>query len=106
MQDTIVKLLEHGRAHAPAILAPDNESLTYGKLREHVTRVVAKLNSWGFGRNDRVAIVLPNGPHMAPAFVSVAAGAIAAPLNPSYPSEEFSFFLQDLDASALILMAN
>lgn len=106
MEDTIVKLLEHGPAHAPAIFAPDSEPLKYGKLREHVTRVVAKLNSWGLGRNNRVAIVLPNGPHMATAFVSVAAGATAAPLNPSYPAEEFSFFLQDLDASALILMAN
>ena len=32
MQDTIVKLLEHGPAHAPAIFAPDNESLTYGTV--------------------------------------------------------------------------
>ena len=106
MQSTIVNLLQRGAGHAPAIFAPDREPLQYGIFREHVTGVVAALNGCGLGRNDRVAIVLPNGPHMATAFVSVAAGATAAPLNPSYRAEEFSFFLQDLDARALILMAN
>ena len=40
------------------------------------------LNELGIGRGDRVAIVLPNGPEMATAFVAVASAATAAPLNP------------------------
>jgi acyl-CoA synthetase (AMP-forming)/AMP-acid ligase II len=42
---------------------------------------------------------------MASAFVSIAAGATAAPLNPSYRAEEFSFFLSDLNARVLVIMA-
>jgi acyl-CoA synthetase (AMP-forming)/AMP-acid ligase II len=49
-----------------------------------------------------VAIVLPNGPEMAAAFVSVAAGATTAPLNPAYKAEEFEFYLSDLKARALV----
>jgi oxalate---CoA ligase len=47
--------------------------------------------------------VLPNGPDMASAFVCVAAGATAAPLNPAYRAEEFEFYLTDLNAKALIV---
>ncbi len=39
--------------------------LTHGGLRELAQRTVADLNRLGIGRNDRVAIVLPNGPEMA-----------------------------------------
>jgi acyl-CoA synthetase (AMP-forming)/AMP-acid ligase II/acyl carrier protein len=55
------------------------------------------------GRNDRVGIVLPNGPEMAVAFLGVASAATAAPLNPTYRREEFDFYLSDLGAQALIV---
>ena len=51
----------------------------------------------GIGRGDRVAIVLPNGPEMATAFLAVAAGATTAPLNPAYRADEFEFYLTDLE---------
>ena len=60
---------------AAALLALEREPLTYRELRSHTERTVAALNRLGIGRNDRVAIVLPNGPEMASAFVSIAAGA-------------------------------
>ncbi len=55
------------------------------------------------GRNDRVAIVLDNGPEMAAAFLCVAAGSTAAPLNPVYRAEEFEFYLSDLKAKILVI---
>ena len=58
----------------------------------------------GIGRNDRVAIVLPNGPDMATAFVAIACGATTAPLNPAYRAEEFDFYLSDLNAKALVIL--
>jgi acyl-CoA synthetase (AMP-forming)/AMP-acid ligase II len=64
---------------------------------------VAALNAKGIGRNDRVAIVLDNGPEMAAAFLCVAAGATAAPLNPAYRAEELEFYLSDLAAKVLII---
>jgi acyl-CoA synthetase (AMP-forming)/AMP-acid ligase II len=67
--------------------------------------MVATLNAIGMGRNDRVAIVLPNGPEMATAFLAVAAGATSAPLNPAYHANEFDFYLSDLNAKALIIQS-
>ncbi|MGN6548564.1 MAG: AMP-binding protein, partial [Pararhizobium sp.] len=84
--------------HAPAIGAPDRAPLSFGALGELVAGTVERLNGLGIGRNDRVAIVLPNGPEMASAFISVAACATTAPLNPAYRAEEFEFYLTDLGA--------
>jgi len=105
MGNMITDLLERGTDNAPAIIGSDTEALRYGALRTHIESVVSTLNGYGLGPRDRVAIVLPNGPQMASAFVSIAAGATAAPLNPAYRADEFNFFLSDLRASALVLMA-
>jgi len=49
--------------------------------------------------------VLANGPCMASAFLSVAAAAASAPLNPAYRADEFEFYLNDLQARGLIVEA-
>jgi acyl-CoA synthetase (AMP-forming)/AMP-acid ligase II/acyl carrier protein len=90
---------------AIAIAALRRASLTYGRLRDHIDEVVTTLNGMGVGRNDRVAIVLSNGPEMAVAFLAVASGATSAPLNPAYGANEFDFYLSDLDAKALIIQS-
>ncbi len=100
---TIRDLIDGGNPDAPAILAPDRPALTRGGLRDHVQRTISALAAHGIGRNDRVAIVLPNGPEMATAFVAVAAGASTAPLNPAYRRPEFEFYLSDLNARALLV---
>ncbi|BBK40192.1 AMP-dependent synthetase [Allostella vacuolata] len=100
---SIAELLAAGRDEAPAIAAPGRMPLTYAGLRRLVTDTVATLNRLGIGRNDPVAIVLPNGPEMAAAFVSIACGATTAPLNPAYRADEFDFYLGDLDARALVV---
>lgn len=100
---TILELLSKGRDDAPAISAPGRKTLTYHDLRLLVEKTVGSLNRLGVRRNERVAIVLPNGPEMAAAFVAIAAGATTAPLNPAYRAEEFEFYLSDLNAKALIV---
>lgn len=92
-----------GEPDATAIAAPERAPLTYGQLGAHVEAVIERLNAIGVGRGDRVAIVLPNGPELATAFLSVAAAASSAPLNPDYRAQEFDFYLSDLDAQALIV---
>jgi oxalate---CoA ligase len=79
--------------------------LTYGLLRQLANEVSTSLTSVGIGRNDRVAIVLPNSPEMATSFVTVAACCTSAPLNPAYRGEEFEFYLQDLSSKAMIVEA-
>jgi acyl-CoA synthetase (AMP-forming)/AMP-acid ligase II len=66
-------------------------------------RTVARLNELGLGRGDRVAIVLPNGPEMASAFIALSAGVTTAPLNPAYRRKEYDFYLEDLGAKALVV---
>ena len=105
MVETISQLIAAGSDGANAILAVERAPLDYAALRRQVGATIGALNGFGLGRNDPVAIVLPNGPEMATAFVAVAAGAIAAPLNPAYRSEEFEFYLTDLGAKALITLA-
>ena len=49
--------------------------------------------------------MLPNGPEMATAFLTVAAVCCAAPLNPAYKADEFDFYLADLKPAAIVLAA-
>jgi acyl-CoA synthetase (AMP-forming)/AMP-acid ligase II len=100
---TLQDLLAAGKDGDVAIAAPGQKPLTHAGLRDQAGRTIAALNAQGVGRGDRVAIVLPNGPEMAAAFIGVAAGATACPLNPAYRADEFEFYLTDLKARALIV---
>ncbi len=103
MAATIQSLLADHADNAPAIGGFDRDWLTYGALRQLTLDVRAALRKAGVGPQDRVAIVLPNGPEMATAFVTLAQSATTAPLNPAYREEEYAFYLQDLKAKAIIL---
>ncbi|KAA0218939.1 MAG: AMP-dependent synthetase [Lautropia sp.] len=105
MGQTLRDLLAAGADESTALTAPGGVPLTFGALRALVATTLATLNAMGIGRNERVGIVLPNGPEMATAFVSVASGATSAPLNPAYRADEFEFYLSDLGARALIVDA-
>jgi len=91
LADTVSVLLKKGAEDAQAIGAPGRPWLTHGGLRALTERTVAALNGMGIGRNDRVALVTPNGPEAATSFVSIACGATTAPLNPAYKADEVEF---------------
>jgi amino acid adenylation domain-containing protein len=106
---SIHHLLEAHAEHTPdalAILAPGRVPLTYGRLRVQINDVLQTLNAMGLGRNDRIALVLPNGPEMAVAFLAVAACGACTPLNPVYSANEFDLYLTDLHAKALIVQSD
>ncbi len=100
--DTVREIIA-GHKDAAAIGAPGRRALSHAQLGRLADETVSQLNAWGIGRNDRIAIVLPNGPEMAAVFVTAACCATTAPLNPSYREDEFDFYLGDLDAKALIV---
>jgi len=102
---TISELIGWGSDAAAAITAPQAVPLTYRGLRALAVSTAAELNRSGIGRNDRVAMVLPNGPEMAAAFVAIGAAATTAPLNPAYKESELEFYLSDLKAKALVVEA-
>jgi acyl-CoA synthetase (AMP-forming)/AMP-acid ligase II/acyl carrier protein len=103
---TIRHLLEMQAIRMPeaaAIVAPERFILSYSALLDQVEQTANALNGIGISRNDPVAVVLPNGPEMAAAFVAIASVATCAPLNSAYQTHEFDFYLSDLQPKALIV---
>jgi len=100
---TMEKILAIGADEAIALTAPDKPDTDYQTLRAHCQNIGRQLASQGLTHKDRVAIVLPNGPEMATAFLAVSAYMSAAPLNPSYKHSEYLFYLDDLKPKLVII---
>jgi hypothetical protein len=83
---------------------PSRKPCTHRRLRKFVSEEVA-LHRFGVGRNDRVAILLPNGPELATAFVAVLTYCTCAPLNPANTVLEIKGELISAGAKAIILQA-
>jgi acetoacetyl-CoA synthetase len=61
------------------------ESLTWGELREQVSRVAAGMRELGVGRGDRVVAYMPNVPETLIAFLATASlGAIWSSCSPDF----------------------
>jgi len=103
---TFLALLDKRPAASPAIGGAGRRDATSGELAALARRTTQQLNALGIGRGDRVALVLPNGPEMASAFLAIGAGATTCPLNPAYRAEEHRFYLEDLKAKAIVLPAD
>ena len=101
----LIDLFSETDSTLPAIDAPDRSTLTHGALNEQIKVVGGELAALNIGADDRVAIVLPNGPLMASAFVCMSPWCATAPLNPAYKRDEFEFYLNDLDTKLLIVEA-
>jgi oxalate---CoA ligase len=99
---TIGEILARGVGASPAFRAPDRALLDFASLAGFVETTSGTLVAAGIGTDDKVAIVLPNGPEAATAFLCVANCAIAAPLNPAYKQDEFEYYLNDLNAKMLL----
>lgn len=100
---TIAGLLAPHPARAVALQDEHGVEMNYGQLRDLLSTTARDLGRIGIGRGDPVALVLRNGPHMAAAFVSVAAAAAAAPLHPGFRERELRDSLESLQAKALIV---
>ena len=100
--NAIIELLR-GEANDPAISAPSRPGVTHGGLRVQMDALGRQVRAAGIGPDDRVALVLPNGPAMAAAFVGLSPWCATAPLNPAYKPDELAFYLEDLDARALVV---
>ena len=86
-----------------ALLSAGRTPLTYGSLGGLVTNLSAAVRAAGIRREDRVAVIVPNGPELAISFLGVASAAVCAPLNPNYTASEFESYLTDLNIKAAII---
>ena len=103
MTQTLSKMISQHPDSAQALGGVGADWLTYGALRKLSAKIGKQLHSSGLGRTDRVAIVLPNGPEMAAAFIALAQWVVTAPLNPNYTQDEFLFYFNDLKSKAVVL---
>ena len=86
-----------------AIEGIDGRTITYRGLRENVRTIVNGLNSLGFKKNDRIAIVFYDGVEMAVTSVAIPSGFIAIPLSPQLKPSELTSYLVDIGAKAVIM---
>ena len=90
---------------APALVAEGQDTLTYGELSSLMDRFQQRLNGMGYGRQDRIAIIAPNGPAMAALVTGIWGCATAVPLNPALTVGEFAIYMRDLKVCAIAVDA-
>ncbi|MDC0093985.1 acyl--CoA ligase [Alphaproteobacteria bacterium] len=106
MKKIIRNLINDNNDNDIAITSDDNKPINFLELKEHVYNISGQLAGNGILKKDRAAIVLPNGPEMATAFLSISSYMSAAPLNPSYKMSEYEFYLKDLNPKIVIVEKN
>jgi acetyl-CoA synthetase len=80
--------------------------LTYGALRASANRLANALRARGIAAGDRIAIMLPQGPHVPIAHMAAyKLGAIAVPLANLFGTDAIAYRLTDAGAAALITNA-
>ena len=103
-KETLADLLSDEFSVRRAVIIPGGPALTHGQLREQVFRLAETLRRGGVESQATVSIVLPNGLEFLETFLATTcAGAIAAPLNSAYKTEEFRFYMEDAAAQAVIV---
>ena len=99
---TVPELLAAGAPDAVAVQGAGDRDATYAELRATVDALAGQLRGAGIAANDRVALVLPNGPGMATAFLAAATAGTAAPLNPRYREEELTLSFGELGVRVVV----
>jgi acyl-CoA synthetase (AMP-forming)/AMP-acid ligase II len=101
---TLADILPRADKKQTAVILPDaGARTTYQELVNQVEHLAGLLRQAGLRPGQPVAIVLPNGLEFLVSFLAVArARLVAAPLNSAYKAEEFRFYLEDIQAAAVI----
>src|SRR5215831_1631276 len=87
---------------AVALLAPGRPSLTYARLYAEIQKHAHTLRAIGLGKEDRIALLLPNGPEAALGFLATSVVSVCAPLNPMCTANELDTALSHLKPKVLI----
>src|SRR6476646_5257245 len=104
LMNDLPSLLNAAPGNATALIIPETgTSISYDSLRRQVKTMAEALAGIGIKRGERVANVLPNGLPTIVAFLAGSVAGTAAPLNPAYRFEEFSFYLEDTSAKVLLV---
>ena len=107
---TIRTLLENAARVRPERIAlryrrsGEWRSCSYGDLARGVRQMAEAFGQLGIKpREERIALILENGPEWVEAFLAVAgAGVAAVPIDPKLRAEEVSFILEDSGAVVVV----
>ena len=91
--------------HAPAIVATGYSPCLYGELQQQIDDVGAALRAWGFDRDARIGLGLPEAPAAALAMLTIGSWAQAVPIDPNAPPMEIESQLAFLDVDAVLVPA-
>ncbi len=106
--ETVSNLLSRGteeQGDRTALLAPGRGALSYSGLAEEVDALACRLRALGVTSSDRIALVAPDGPEIAVAFLAASSVGACAPLNPRYTERELEPLLDDLAPAVLLVAA-
>ena len=95
------------RSDAPAIVSVDPavQPLSFARLVGFITEELpAMMAKCGVGPEDRLCVVIPNGPEAAVAFLGFHLYCQYAPLNPNLKAKEYTFEFEDLPAKAVVVL--
>jgi len=106
MKKIIKNIIENQNDNNVALTSENSPPLLYKDLKSFVNKIASQLAGNGISNKDRAAIVLPNGPFMASSFLTLSSYMSAAPLNPSYKTNEYEFYLKDLNPKIVIVEPN
>jgi benzoate-CoA ligase len=103
--DLVDRHVRDGRGDRLAIVCEDRR-VTYRELSDGVNRVGHALRDIGVGAGGRVLLVLLDSPEFVAAFLGTTKiGAIAVPTNTMLRSIDYSYFLEESDAAAIVVHA-
>ncbi|MEW6424172.1 MAG: long-chain fatty acid--CoA ligase [Bacillota bacterium] len=90
---------------SPAVIS-EKERLSWEELNRRVNRFANALRKLGVGKEDRVAIYLPNSPeYLVTYFAAAKIGAIAVPFNIMFRSNEIIYIINNSRAKVLVAAA-
>lgn len=87
----------------PALASIDGrQAISHGRIYDFIQSFGPILHTLGFGRGQRIAVVLPNGPELALCIVTVATWASCVPLSANGVASELEHDLQRCGADLVI----
>ncbi|XP_044732041.1 medium-chain acyl-CoA ligase ACSF2, mitochondrial-like [Chrysoperla carnea] len=85
------------------VLCEENKIITFRELKEQTDKFAAGLLSFGFKKDDKIAIWGPNTLEWIISFYGTAKiGAISVLLNPAYQTPELKYCIEKADVSGIV----
>src|SRR5580692_8732743 len=104
----VAVLLDEAAAEVPDKVAldffEDGERLTYGELRQRVSRLASGMARRGIGRGSHVGVMLPNVSALPLTWLALARlGAVMVPINIAYTPREVDYVIVDGEVGWLVI---